>query len=77
MKIGKHYYLKFYDHASTDNYDKRSDFPLDTIIDFVALLLGQNERYYYFELVKCSAPGNSLIWQVLKSTLIETKEVKL
>lgn len=76
MKTGKKYYLKFYDHAQLDNVDVGELNKKPCIINLYGRIIDQDSEYWYVEVVNCDMKGNSLVWQVLKSTIIEHEELK-
>ena len=65
-------HLKFYDHSATENANIHEDkFREPTIIEFFGWLIGETDIEYVVEIVRCTLPGNSNVWHIVKSAVIQ------
>lgn len=75
IQLGKRYSFKFYDHCSETSGDAANLDPLVMILELVGEVVGQNDNFWKVLVVKSSCNGNNEYWSIIKSSLIEVKEV--
>ena len=75
IKIGDRIRVKFWDHSARDNADMDNKTIRRCKIEFCGWIVIEDNLYYKIEIIKCDTPGNSLEWEILKSTIIEIKKI--
>ena len=74
---GKKVELTFLDHSSdTSATVPMNPEPVRTTITIMGRVLAGDQDYYLVETANCNLPGNSETWSVLKSAVIDCKEVR-
>lgn len=74
----KYFYFMFYDHSASENCNPIEDMGRDpAVIQFCAWLVNETEIEYVVEVVRCTLLGNSNVWHIIKSAVIEKREVML
>lgn len=73
LKKNKKYYVKFLDHNLRTRYDNDLS---EIFFEFNGWFKEDSENVHNFYLMKCSDDSHSDIFQVVKGTIIELKEIK-
>ena len=76
MKIGKIYYFRFYDHQQIEDVDINDLNKKPCTVELWGKLIDHDMEYWYMVVAECDSGANSIVWQVFKGAIIETKELK-
>ena len=75
IKMGDTVRVKFWDHSARDSADMDNKTIRRCKIELCGQIVNEDDLYYKLEVIKCDTPGNSLEWEILKSTIIEMEKI--
>ena len=71
--VGKYYEFLFYDHVQRE--DEEPSNTLGTTVKLLGEIINEDDIFYSVKIISCELKSNSTYWDIIKSTIIDKKEL--